>query len=714
MNIFEKVKNSLVKQKTTKQKTNSNQSVGIYSIRIKLICAFLVLIIPIIILGVESHRLASSKIENITQTSTIETMKQTNKYLSLILQTVDDASIQIFSSSILQDYYDLAFNNTATYEEMTLKQDANSFLSNVMQSSSFISGISILVDDKKSLNTANFSFYNMDWNALQETNWYKEAVAKNGANIWIGSHPEIDTMTTGSNYAFSSVRLYKDITTGNNIGVLIIDVNKKAIDEVLHGVQLGTSGELHLITPDGKDITVSNNSKEEDNVNAEESTSIIDQEFFTTIKEDNEESNWLYANYHGEEHMVIYNKLGNTGFILVGLIPHSELLKEAEQIKNYTLTLVVIAGLLALGIGLYMSSSMGRTIGKLVEAAGRAANGDLTVNPKSRRKDELGVLTSSISTMIGNMRNLIEHAASISQKVSNSSTTVAATSQQLSASSQEVTRAIQEISQGATEQANEAEKGVARMEELASKINAVSDNARTISDVSKKTMELTQQGLASVEDLNKKSVETTNITHSILENIQTLEQQSRSISKIIKVIDGISDQTNLLALNAAIEAAHAGETGKGFAVVANEVRKLAEQSMQATKEIASIIMSTQEQTKVTVQNALAAQEIVESQNNTVTTAVSAFKNIAASMDTLVNKINEIMNRVSEMDKHKNDTIAAMQNISAVSEESAASVQEVTASTEEQLSGIEELAAFAQELSDAANQLSKTIAQFKIN
>lgn len=198
-----------------------------------------------------------------------------------------------------------------------------------------------------------------------------------------------------------------------------------------------------------------------------------------------------------------------------------------------------------------------------------------------------------------------------------------------------------------------------------------------------------------------------------MDNIQALEEQSRSISKIIKVIDGIADQTNLLALNAAIEAAHAGEMGKGFAVVASEVRKLAEQSMEATREIASIINSVQEQTKITVEKAVAAQDIVKSQNQAVDIAVSAFEDIAASMDTLADRINDIMIKITEMDDYKNHTITSMQNISAVSQESAASVQEVTASTEEQLSGIEELAAFAQELSEAADELSKTIGKFKI-
>ena len=274
-------------------------------------------------------------------------------------------------------------------------------------------------------------------------------------------------------------------------------------------------------------------------------------------------------------------------------------------------------------------------------------------------------------------------------------------------------RAIQEISQGAAEQAYEAEQGVTTMEQLASRINMVMEDAKVINDISKDTTELTHQGLSSINNLNEKAAETTAITKNIINSIQQLDEHSRSIGKIIRVIDGIADQTNLLALNAAIEAARAGEMGKGFAVVANEVKKLAEQSIESTKEIATIIKETQQQTSVTVRQAQRADDIVESQNEAVSATVAVFEKISSSMDTLSQRINEILNRITEMDSHKNKAIESMQNISAVSQESAASVQEVTASTEEQLAGIEELAAFAQELNDASIQLTEAINRFKI-
>ena len=126
-----------------------------------------------------------------------------------------------------------------------------------MQSSDFISGITLLIDEKNSITTGNISTYGLDWNALKETDWYKNITEAQGKSVWVGSHPEINSTTSATNYIFSSARVYKSISTGRDLGILIIDVNLKSIEEVLKGVQLGDTGELHLITPDGKDISFS-------------------------------------------------------------------------------------------------------------------------------------------------------------------------------------------------------------------------------------------------------------------------------------------------------------------------------------------------------------------------------------------------------------------------------------------------------------------------
>jgi len=227
-------------------------------------------------------------------------------------------------------------------------------------------------------------------------------------------------------------------------------------------------------------------------------------------------------------------------------------------------------------------------------------------------------------------------------------------------------------------------------------------------------MDYTQKGISSIDELSKKANETTNITSKIVNDIRSLEEHSKSIGKIIGVIGGISDQTNLLALNATIEAARAGEMGRGFAVVADEVRKLAEQSMNSTQEIREIIEETQLKTTEVVEIAKKSEEIVSTQNQAVTNTIAVFQNISSSMERLTAKVTEITSGIADMIKNKDEALLAIQNISAVSQQTAASTEEVTASTQEQLSSIEELSSYAEELSETSKKLSESISKFKID
>ncbi|NLE24646.1 MAG: HAMP domain-containing protein [Clostridiaceae bacterium] len=500
--------------------------------------------------------------------------------------------------------------------------------------------------------------------------------------------------------------------------LLIIDIKSSLIEETLQKIDLGNNSELHLISPDGRDIAARIENDENQLIDTAESQNrITNQDFYSKIIT-NEVGDSFTDKYNNEEYMIIQTNLvtsaGDTGYKLIGLVPTANFREAAKSIRDVTIIISAIALIIALSTSLILSLGISNALKRILEVSQRIAKGDLTANLKSKRNDELGVLTGSINSMIDNMRELISDAAGTAYAVIESSKIVGSTSEQITIASNEVAKTVQEIAEGASAQAYDSEQGAITMSELELKINAVSEYAHAIAEFSNATISLTEEGLVTVEDLEIKARETTSINQEIIVDTHELSEHSGAIGDIIEVINNIADQTNLLSLNAAIEAARAGDAGQGFAVVAEEIRKLAEQSASATREIANIIKNTQSQTARVVERAKSSEDILKTQNQAVNSTLDVFKKISDSMAELAKKVSEINDEVKEMNNYKNQAIGAIHNISSVSEEIAAATEEVSASTEEQLGSIEELNSHAKELENAAGKLEASIKSFKVN
>jgi methyl-accepting chemotaxis protein len=336
-----------------------------------------------------------------------------------------------------------------------------------------------------------------------------------------------------------------------------------------------------------------------------------------------------------------------------------------------TIVILIAAVIISILFGYFIAQIIANPLKRVVTLVSRIADGDLTETVNIQTKDEIGALGNAIDAMVKNLRQIVGNILTNSQSL-------AAASQQISASSEE-------IASGNANQADAAQTISELFKELSTAIHSVAQNTELASELSDRTTQVAKDGGAVIQSSMASMQEVSG-------KMSRLEDDSQKVGDIIEVIEDIADQTNLLALNAAIEAARAGEQGRGFAVVADEVRKLAERSSEATKQITGIIKGMQENTK---QSVAAVQESATFSQKTG----EAFKHIASMVNDAGQKVTEIAAASEEQAAQASTVQEAVESISAATEEAAAASQET--------------AATAQSLAILAEDLRQAVSIFKI-
>ena len=257
----------------------------------------------------------------------------------------------------------------------------------------------------------------------------------------------------------------------------------------------------------------------------------------------------------------------------------------ALEIKSLTYVLVGICCFVAIIIGLGISLNITNSMSSITRRLEKVAEGDLTVQMKTKGRSEFAGLNKHIADTIKKTRELIIGVDGIVSLVNGSSKEVDKVSGLMKQSSNSILEALEEIDGGVSQQAKDTQDCLIQMDNLSHTIEEVTQDIEKTSSTSEYTKEIIMKGISTMEVLSKQTKDTIEVTSLVKNDVKILEGHSLEIKKFVSIISDIAEQTNLLSLNASIEAARAGEAGRGFAVVAEEIRKLADGSQQAAASI---------------------------------------------------------------------------------------------------------------------------------
>lgn len=395
-------------------------------------------------------------------------------------------------------------------------------------------------------------------------------------------------------------------------------------------------------------------------------------------------------------------------------IMQSNLQNKIDGIIYISIILIVLLLVGSITLVIFFTNRIVRPIRDITKNAEEIANGNLAVDiVQVKTRDEVATLQKSFEQMTLNLREVITH-------VSDSSNQVAASAEELMASADEtmkgtelISTSIQQVSEGAEHQTNMAKESARSAEESSNAITLIAEKAKDTMEITIATNEKTMQGSAFVQDT---VAQMKLINDAVLETDQalvTLNERSKEIVHILKLITDIADQTNLLALNAAIEAARAGEAGKGFAVVADEVRKLSEQTRKSVSDISDIATEIEKETKQTVTSINGVKEKVDSGLTIAHHTEETFQDILTSVGQVKEQVGDISSITNNIHNIVKDVATHANNMSTVASDTFDSSSSVAAASEEQLASMEEVSAAAVSLANLAEDLQVRVSKFNI-
>ncbi|MBP2642566.1 MAG: mcpA 1 [Firmicutes bacterium] len=510
------------------------------------------------------------------------------------------------------------------------------------------------------------------------------------------------------------VPVFTPIKSGDKItGVLLGIVKVEAVQQIILGIKTGETGYAYVIRNDG--LTIFHPSQ--DLIN--KSNPVTDPAGSPALKAAVEkaikgETGITSYEYKGELKYMAYAPVKGTSWSIGVNVPMREATARLSTFGWFSLVIIVVMLVIVSFIIYFIMAKITIPIIRLENAANRIAAGDLSIEKLGMKsRDEIGRLGLAFETMVGNLQKLVRQIVTSAEQVSASSEELTATAEQSAQAANQIANSITITAEGVENQSKALSGALGAVKSIVGGSKEEAAKTSTAVEITNKAVTVANEGNNAVATAINQMSSIRNTVDNSAKVIAELGERSKEIGQIVETISGIASQTNLLALNAAIEAARAGEQGKGFAVVAEEVRKLAEQSQEAAKQIAVLIGDIQGKTDEAVvamtngtQEVRCGAEVVDHAGSTFRVIDEHLKDVAG----IALQTAEAMHKQTTLSQQVLNT---MSEVDSIGHNISGQTQTISAATEQQSASMEEIASASQHLAELAEELRVAVSKFKL-
>lgn len=562
-------------------------------------------------------------------------------------------------------------------------------------------------NEKKNVEDVRLDLYSVsDYKeGNDELSWYYDAIKKK-RGTW--SKPYVDSLRNINMISYT-IPLYV-----NNVlvGVAGADMSFDSLKKLILDTKVYDTGSAFLLSDDYTFI-VDKYKTFKDNL------STMEDGKYKNITDEmkSKKSSVIEVNFEEKKTLIGYYTMNN-GQIMGISVPSKEIFRDLNN-TVYIISFVIVIGII---VSIFIALYMGKRISKPIESATdfitKMSKLDLTTSDNNlnimiSNKNEIGIMGNSLEVLRKELLKIIEMLSKDSIDILQYLNTISISASETATSITTISQTVDGLAKGSVEQVKKTQDSFYKLNLFASEIEKTMSSISGLGQYSTEMEQIQEKGNKLINILSENMKKDLKTSTNLDVSINELYKKSNLIGNIINTINSIAKQIDLLAINASIEASRAGENGNGFAVVADEIKKLANSSVIAAKEIDNIVIEIQKEIWSSRNNMDRSKITAKESMDSMVAFKEAFKVIEKGVHNTIDQIKNLALSIIAINKDKNSIIENIQEISEITGMASASTEEVAAIIEEQEAAVKSIFESIKEIKTLAEALDKIVQKFKI-